>query len=318
MPKGFIHLILIFAICLTGCAASNLNSSTSATSTSSALNQPPSATTTILASSTSTMPTISYNDPAISRINQISPYSSPTETMTLNAESAGALISLWRDFKWGQGTTKTAYDYVFECDSSIIQYSSQYGIFNDIQNDRNLRITEEQRIAINFMLFNSFFADRKVNAITPPGCSQCIVELTAGGYYYSYPNTSYAVNISFSRKTRESYEQLKYKWEHEEEYYSYHLEKAYDADRDEIVYRYTRGNGDSMMLVVYSFQTEDYTYTVYEEYVLDESESIPYSVNFLGTNSTQYFLVQINNPAEPITKEWISMWRIQSVDKAND
>ena len=47
--------------------------------------------------------------------------------------------------------------------------------------------------------------------------------------------------------------------------------------------------------------------------MLDESETIPYSVKFLGANSTQYFLVQINNPTQPITKEWISMWGIKTI-----
>lgn len=238
--------------------------------------------------------------------------------MPLNPESTDALISLWRDLKWRHGTTKTAYDFVFECDSSFIQYSSQYGIFNDIQNDRSLKITEGQRISINFLLINSFYADEKVEVATPSGFSQCIVELTSGGYYYIYPSAGYASRISFSLKTHESYEQLKYYWEHLEESCSYTLEKIYDSEQDMIVYRYTRGNGDSMMLVVYSFQTENCTYTVYEEYVLDESETIPYSVKFLGANSTQYFLVQVNNPTQPITKEWISMWRIQSVDKSDD
>ena len=238
--------------------------------------------------------------------------------MPLNPESTDALISLWRDLKWRHGTTKTAYDFVFECDSSFIQYSSQYGIFNDIQNDRNLKIIEEQRISINFLLINSFYTDEKVEVITPSGFSHCILELTSGGYYYKYPNTSHAPWISLSLKTQETYAQLKDRWEHEETHSGYTLDKTYDVELDAIVYLYKRGNGDSMKIVVYSFQTENCTYTVYEEYVLDESETIPYSVKFLGANSTQYFLVQVNNPTQPITKEWISMWRIQSVDKSDD
>ena len=305
----------VIAICCVGCTSTILNSSPTDSVTSSVVQHPtfPTSTATI---PTSTTPTVSYNEPAILHINQVYPCYTPEKPMPLNAECTDALISLWRDLRWGYGTTKTAYDFVFECDSSTIHYSSQYGLFNDIQNDRSLKITEGQRISINFLLVNSFYTDEKVEVTTPSGFSQCIVELTSGGYYYKYPNTSYAPSISFSLKTQESYEQLKYHWEHKEEFSNYTLEKIYDPEQEMIVYRYTRGNGDSMMIVVYTFKTEDYSYTIYEEYVLNESENIPCSVKILGTNDQTYFYVAVYNPSETVSKEWISMWGIKTTGES--
>ena len=105
---------------------------------------------------------------------------------------------------------------------------------------------------------------------------------------------------------------IKYKWEHYEEFTSNDVERSYDAEQEALIYRYTTRSGIRMMLVVYSFQTEEYSYTVYEEYELDRSEEIPQSVKFLGTNGRDYFYVVVNGPTEQITKEWISQWGIQA------
>ena len=308
--KSFCYL-LIFAFFCTGCAASNLNSRPTDPVTASTHLQPTIATSTSIIP-TSTTPTVSYNEPAILHINRVYHASYPEQTIIFNTDDTNMLLTLFGSGEWKRGNTQTLYEYIFECDNSLLRYSPQSAIFNDILNNRNFRITEEQRIAINLMIYNNFFAEQKVEPIAPPDCTNYIVELVANYYRFEYNDTGSASVISFTPKNQKSYDSIKYRMEHEEEYYNYTLEKTYDADRDAIVYRYTRGNGDKMMLVVYSIQTEGYFYTVSEEYVLDESETIPYSVEFLGANSTQYFLVQINRPIKPITKEWISMWGIKT------
>ena len=224
------------------------------------------------------------------------------------------LLSVWRDMQWRYGNLKYSHKYVFECDGSTLGYAPDVGVFNDIQNDRCVELTEDQRIAVNLLIYEAFFADNKVEPIAPSGCGQYIVEVDWEdiGCYYQFHDSDCAEVISFAQEDGASYQNIKYKWENYEKFTSNDVERSYDSEQEALIYRYTTKSGTSMMLVVYSFQTEEYSYTVYEEYELDTSEELPQYVKFLGTNDSDYFYVVVNQPTEQITKEWISQWGIQS------
>lgn len=88
------------------------------------------------------------------------------------------------------------------------------------------------------------------------------------------------------------------------------LERSFDPNREAMIYRYATGNETNKMVIVYSFQTEECSHIVYEEYYPDTSEELPQYVDILGTNDSDYFYIFVNQPTEQLTKEWISQWGI--------
>ena len=76
----------------------------------------------------------------------------PDTEFELSAEGVKTIVSIWNDAEWESQITKTAYDYVFEFSETELRYSSEYGIFNDPENNRHLELTEEERILINSFL----------------------------------------------------------------------------------------------------------------------------------------------------------------------
>ena len=61
------------------------------------------------------------------------------------------------------------------------------------------------------------------------------------------------------------------------------LERSFDPNREAMIYRYATGNETNKMVIVYSFQTEECSHIVYEEYYPDTSEELPRYVDILGT-----------------------------------
>ena len=90
------------------------------------------------------------------------------------------------------------------------------------------------------------------------------------------------------------------------------MQHSIEPDQEASIYQYTTGNGTNITVIVYSFQTEEYSYIVYEEYYPDTSEELPQYVDILGTNDSNYFYIFVNQPTELLTKEWISQWGIQT------
>lgn len=313
MAKRIMCFIFILALCCSGCAV-NPDGAANPSAAASNSGQPSSSTATEPTASTPTIPLRPYNDPPILTIQHVYHRDAPDQLLTMDADSAAMLLSVWRDMQWRYGNLKYSHKYVFECDGSTLGYAPDVGVFNDIQNDRCLELTEDQRIAVNQLIHEVFFAENKVEPIAPSGCGQYIVEVDWEdiGCYYQFHDSDCAEVISFAQEDGASYQNIKYKWEHYEEFTSNDVERSYDAEQEALIYRYTTRSGIRMMLVVYSFQTEEYSYTVYEEYELDRSEEIPQSVKFLGTNGRDYFYVVVNGPTEQITKEWISQWGIQA------
>ena len=314
MKANNIIAIILFVSILCGCQQSaKPTTSAQLTPTSTATNgQPSSSAATEPTDSAPTIQLRPYNDPPILTIQHVYHRDAPDQLLTMDTDSTAMLLSVWRDMQWCYGNLKYSHKYVFECDGSTLGYAPDVGVFNDIQNDRCLELTEDQRLAVNQLIHEVFFADNKVEPIAPAGCGQYIVEVDREdiGCYYQFNDSDRAEVISFAQEDDAIYQNTKYKWEHYEEFTSNDVERSYISEQEAINYRYTTGNGTGMMLVVYSFQTEEYSYTVYEEYELDRSEEIPQSVKFLGTNGRDYFYVVVNGPTEQITKEWISQWGI--------
>ena len=314
MKANNIIAIILFVSILCGCQQSaKPTTSAQLTPTSTATNgQPSSSAATEPTDSAPTIQLRPYNDPPILTIQHVYHRDAPDQLLTMDTDSTAMLLSVWRDMQWCYGNLKYSHKYVFECDGSTLGYAPDVGVFNDIQNDRCLELTEDQRLAVNQLIYEVFFADNKVEPIAPAGCGQYIVEVDREdiGCYYQFNDSDRAEVISFAQEDDAIYQNTKYKWEHYEEFTSNDVERSYISEQEAINYRYTTGNGTGMMLVVYSFQTEEYSYTVYEEYELDRSEEIPQSVKFLGTNGRDYFYVVVNGPTEQITKEWISQWGI--------
>lgn len=82
---------------------------------------------------------------------------SPVEhnaVVQLTDEDIEYLLSLWNDAQWEPDITKTMYDYVFEFGTTI-RYSSDYGLFNDVGNQRHFVVSENQRNQINALIHSA-------------------------------------------------------------------------------------------------------------------------------------------------------------------
>ena len=314
MAKRIICIIFIFALCCSGCAV-DLDGPSNPPTTASTIRQPSSSAEAKPTVSTATIPLHPYNDPPISCIQYVYHRDTPDKMISIDADSTAMLLSVWHDMEWRYGNLKYSHKYVFECDGSTLGYAPDVGVFNDIQNDRCLELTEDQRIAVNLLIYEAFFADNKVEPIAPDGCGQYIVEVDLEdiGYRFEYNDTDHAADISFVPEDHVGYHNIKYKWEYYEKFTSNEVDRSFDSEQERLIYRYTTKSGTSMMLVVYSFQTEEYSYTVYEEYELDISAELPRYAKILGTNSSDYFYVTVISPTEQITKEWISQWGMQNI-----
>lgn len=83
------------------------------------------------------------------------PYQAET-AVGLSNKNVSYMKTLWIEAFWEPSITKTVYDYVFLYDNTTIRYSSEFGLFNDVENDRHCYITEEQRDHINSLLKSAF------------------------------------------------------------------------------------------------------------------------------------------------------------------
>ena len=79
-------------------------------------------------------------------------HKNPNTEFELSADEIATVVTIWNDGNWEPDVTKTGYDYVFTFTDTEIRYSSEYGIFNDPDNNRHLELTEEQRIWVNSFL----------------------------------------------------------------------------------------------------------------------------------------------------------------------
>jgi hypothetical protein len=75
--------------------------------------------------------------------------STPENEMVLSDKQAEYILSIWDNNEWSNGTTKTICDYHFKFDEKLIKYSPEGGVFNDLENNRCLILSEEVCDSIN-------------------------------------------------------------------------------------------------------------------------------------------------------------------------
>lgn len=303
MTKRLICIIFLFALCCSGCAV-NLDRLLPVASTSSAITQP-SSTATEPTTSEPTIPLRPYNDPPILNIAYIYHHNAPDKMISLDEETAAELISLLNELEWARGTFKLTSQYLFECNGFTLGYVADHGVFMDEENFRSLELTQEQHVIVDQLLYEIFFTDEQVKPIAPAGCGQYFVDLDASEYHFVFSDTDCVSSVMFAPWSQDSYQRLRSKWENM-------MQHSIEPDQEASIYQYTTGNGTNITVIVYSFQTEEYSYIVYEEYYPDTSEELPQYVDILGTNDSNYFYIFVNQPTELLTKEWISQWGIQT------
>ena len=304
MAKRIICIIFIFALCCSGCAVKPDGTAKPA-STPSAMSQPSSSAATKPTIPAPTIPLRPYNDPPILNIAHVYHRNTPDKRISLDEEASAELISLLNELEWVRGTLKLTSHYLFECNGFTLGYVADHGVFIDEENCRSLELTQEQHVFVDQLLYEVFFADAQVKPIAPAGCGQYYVDLDDIGYSFVFSDMDCASGVTFASWSQGNYQTLKNKWENK-------VEHSIEPDQEAIIYQYTLGNGTNITVILYSFQTEEYTYIVYEEYYPDKSEEIPQYVTILGTNDSNYFCLKLTLPTKQITKDWISQWGIQN------
>ena len=78
-------------------------------------------------------------------------FDAPSSVVKLKEDDLEYLLSLWNSAQWEDSVTKTSYDYTFEFDTTM-RYSSDYGVFNDIENQRHFFVSEDVRNEINMLI----------------------------------------------------------------------------------------------------------------------------------------------------------------------
>ena len=73
-------------------------------------------------------------------------------TVVLPDETAKYITRLWGGGRWSLGDPKYSHDYVLLFDGSTYRYTSDMGLFIDVENNRYHYLTETQRMKVNFLL----------------------------------------------------------------------------------------------------------------------------------------------------------------------
>lgn len=147
------------------------------------------------------------------------------------------------------------------------------------------------------------------------------VSWTGSNYYYTFYNTDHTrweyLTISSSSYYPEHIEKLMdYKNQYTEFLSSECiLEKVVsEADRNATAFYFKRPGHIEFKVVIYQFKNRGTTFTIYEKYELDKSDSVPRFVKVYGDYQGMYFYFSMYDLEERPSVEWLSQFGIKKFE----
>lgn len=70
-------------------------------------------------------------------------------------EDVPEILSILNNSKWDKTLCKCGYEYIFHLDDNVLYYSYRQGIINDYENDRNLKLSDEDKAYLNSIIIES-------------------------------------------------------------------------------------------------------------------------------------------------------------------
>ena len=67
-------------------------------------------------------------------------------------EDVSGVLAILNDSKWDKSLCKCGYEYFLYLDGNMLYYSYERGIINDYENDRNLKLSDEDKTYINSLI----------------------------------------------------------------------------------------------------------------------------------------------------------------------